>query len=115
MKTLKIAAAMACIAFLPNLASAADGATLFKKCKFCHSLEAGKNKMGPSLHNITGKPAGKVAGFKRYSDRFKAADFIWTDKNLDEFFQNPKKISKMTARLSKAEDRAAMIEFLKTK
>lgn len=106
---------MACVAALPNIASAADGAKLYKKCKFCHSLDAGKNGMGPSLHNITGKTAGKVAGFKKYSDRLKKSDFKWTDKKLDAFLTNPKAFSKMTAKIKSAEDRAALIEFLKTK
>ncbi len=44
-----------------------DGEKVFKKCKTCHSLQAGDNKVGPSLSGVTGRTAGTVEGFK-YSD-----------------------------------------------
>jgi cytochrome c len=36
---------------------AAEGEKAFKRCAACHSLEAGKNKVGPSLHMIVGRKA----------------------------------------------------------
>jgi len=129
MRILKIAAVMACIVALPNMASAAakpaattpDGA--FKKfCAICHSIEAGKNKGGPSLHNIIGKKAGTVEGYKKYKG-LKGADFTWTEENLDVFIANPKKFVKentsntrsgMTAKVKKAPDRALVMEYLKS-
>ena len=36
------------------------GAQVFNQCKICHSLEAGKNLVGPSLHGVIGRKAGSV-------------------------------------------------------
>ena len=38
------------------------GAQVFVQCKVCHSLEAGKNMVGPSLHGLIGRKAGSVPG-----------------------------------------------------
>ena len=43
-------------------ASATRGA-VFNQCKICHSLEAGKNLVGPSLHGVIGRKAGSVPGY----------------------------------------------------
>ena len=39
------------------------GKKVFNKCKACHSLKAGKHKIGPSLHQVIGRKAGTAAGF----------------------------------------------------
>jgi len=39
------------------------GAQVFNQCKICHSLEAGKNLVGPSLHSVIGRKAGSVPGY----------------------------------------------------
>ena len=47
----------------PGLQQTSDVATLFKKnCAICHTLEAGKNKIGPSLAGVVGRKAGSVPG-----------------------------------------------------
>ena len=51
---------------------AAKGKKVFKKCKACHKLVAGKKAIGPSLHGIFGRKAGTTSGF-RYSKDMKAA------------------------------------------
>jgi len=45
---------------------AAAGEKVFNKCKACHTVEEGKNRVGPSLFNIVGRQPATVEGF-RYS------------------------------------------------
>ncbi len=104
-----------------NTAFAADGKKVFKKCQACHDKKFVKNRVGPNLKGIVGKPAGAVEGFK-YSKAMKkaAADgLVWTDENLDKFLKKPKKFMKKTkmsfAGLKKEDRRKAVIEFLKSK
>ena len=74
-------------------ASAADvkkGKRVFNKCKACHSLKVGKNKLGPSLAKLMGRKAGTVKKF-RYSKAMKKSSIIWNEKTLDQFMVKPKK------------------------
>lgn len=119
MNTTKIMALglAAAIAVTGASAMAADGAKLFKrKCGTCHTVEAGKHKVGPSLAGIIGKKAGTVDGFRKYK-ALKGADLVWDEANLDAWIANPKKFigkpTAMTARIKKDDDRKAIIEFLK--
>lgn len=122
MKITSLIIAAACVVALPNVASAASGEDLYKKyCGICHSVHDGENKGGPALANIMGAAAGQVAGYTKYKG-LKGVDFTWNDENMDTFLANPKKFIKantkntgtsMFAKVKKAEDRAAIIEFLK--
>src|SRR3546814_4601185 len=47
---------------------AAAGEKVFNKCKACHTVDAGKNKVGPSLHDIIGRAPASVEGFKYRSE-----------------------------------------------
>ena len=42
---------------------AAAGRQVFQKCRACHSLDAGKNGVGPSLANVVGEKAAAVPGY----------------------------------------------------
>ena len=54
------------VSFLLTLSMSASAANVkkakrvFNKCKACHSLKAGKNKLGPSLAKLMGRKAGTV-------------------------------------------------------
>jgi len=110
--------AMAVVAALASGLALADGdgEKVFKKCKTCHSLRAGENKVGPSLAGVAGRTAGTVEGYK-YSDAMTASGVVWDDATLDQYLADPKAFvpgNKMTfAGLKKAEDRAAVIAYLK--
>ncbi len=96
---------------------AAKGKKVFNKCKACHSIKAGKNKVGPSLAGVVGRKAGTAPGFKRYKG-LKGSDITWDEASLDKWLANPKKfIGKRTSmgfKLKKAGQRADVIAYLKT-
>ena len=70
--------------------NAADGEKVFRKlCSACHVVQAGQNKLGPSLHGIVGRKAGTVDGF-RYSDANKNSGVMWAPDKLDPYLKDPK-------------------------
>lgn len=104
---------------------AAKGEKAFKKCKSCHSLEAGKNKAGPSLAGIVGRKAAAADGYKYSASLKKAAakGLAWDEESLENFLKNPKKFlreylgdgkakSKMVYKLKKDNDRNDLIAYL---
>ncbi len=97
---------------------AKKGEKVFKKCKACHTVDAGgKNKVGPNLHGIVGRKSALVEGFK-YSKAMKAADVTWDAATLDGFLKKPKKFMKGTkmsfAGLKKEKQRVNVIAYLET-
>ncbi|WP_374371298.1 cytochrome c family protein [Dongia sp.] len=68
-----------------------SGEAVFKQCTACHALEAGKNKLGPSLHNVFGRSAGQAEGFA-YSDAMAGSGLTWDEATLAEYLRAPKKL-----------------------
>ena len=96
------------------------GKKVFNKCKACHFADQPKNKVGPTLLGLMGRPAASVEGYK-YSEamKAKAADIgNWTEDNLKAFLAAPKKVvpgTKMAfAGLKKEQDIADIIAYLKS-
>lgn len=91
------------------------GQKTFNQCKACHTVEAGKNRVGPSLYGVVGNEAGAVEGFK-YSKAMQESGITWTPENLDKYLADPKGFmpgNKMAfAGLKSAEDRANVIAFM---
>jgi len=94
----------------------AKGEKLFARCRACHALEAGQNKVGPSLHGVFGREAGTVEGFN-YSDALKSADIVWNEETMDHWLENPREYipgNKMVfPGLRKEQDRQDIIAYLK--
>jgi cytochrome c len=106
------------ILLIPSPVLAAEpGESVFKKnCAICHTLEPGKNKIGPSLAGVVGRKAGSVPGFA-YSDANKKSGDTWDEQTLDTYLTDPRKFmpgTKMVFNgLKGPEDRKALIEYLK--
>jgi cytochrome c len=60
-------------------------------CSACHSLQAGQNMVGPSLHGIIGRHSGIVPGF-HYSSANKNSGLVWTEQELYAYLENPQKV-----------------------
>ena len=104
-----------------DIAIAADpinGKKVFKKCVACHSLQEGKNKIGPSLYNLLDRKIGSVEGYK-YSKAMKNSCVVWDEESLDKFLTKPRKFipkTKMAFRGIKNKSlRDDLISFLKHK
>jgi len=99
----------------------AKGEQVFKKCMACHTVNDKTNKVGPHLVGIVGRPVASVEGYN-YSESMKAhgaTGAVWDEAALQAYLENPKAVvekSKMAfAGLKKADERADLIAFLKTK
>jgi cytochrome c len=79
----------ALIAQAQSVGDAQRGAQVFNQCKICHSLEAGKNMLGPSLHGLIGRKSGSVPGFA-YSSAMKNSNVTWNDDTLSKYLSDPK-------------------------
>ena len=95
----------------------AKGKKVFAKCKACHSVKKGKNKIGPSLNGVFGRKAGTAPGFKRYSSAMKKSGVVWDDKTLDKFLTKPRSFLKGNrmpfSGLKKKSQRDDLIAYLK--
>lgn len=126
-KLVLVASSLAFLSATPAIAGdAAKGEKLFKRCAACHSLDAGVNKVGPSLAGAFGRECGTVEGFK-YGRGYQAAcekGFVADEAFLTDYLKNPsaklteiagsKQRSKMAFKLKKESDIADIIEFLKS-
>ena len=97
---------------------ATAGEAVFKKaCVVCHASEAGKNKIGPSLHAVVGRHWAALPDFQ-YSDAMKKADKTWDDQTLDAYLANPKDLVPGTKMifigLKSEEDRQNVIAYLES-
>lgn len=101
-------------------ADPASGEKVFGKCKACHNAEkGGANQVGPNLWNIVGAQVAHHDGFPYSAALAGKSGEKWTYDELNVYLTSPKAWApgtKMTfAGLSKPEDRAAVIAFLRTR
>ena len=90
------------------------GKTLFaKRCGGCHALD--RDKEGPRLRGVYGRVAAAVDSFS-YSAPLKNSKLTWTGENLDKWLAGPENLVRdndMAFYVESAEERRAIIEFLK--
>jgi cytochrome c len=107
-----LSVALAAMFAAPAVAADAEaGARVFRtQCGACHVVEAGKNRVGPSM-------AGTVEGF-RYSAANKSANITWTPEVLEKYLANPKEVVPGTTMayvgLRNATQRADLIAYMET-
>jgi cytochrome c len=83
-----------------NAADLAAGEKVFAKCHVCHDIgERAKNKIGPVLNGVVGRPWGSIEGFKYSTGREgtlleinEAEPHTWTPDMLKAYLHNPKDI-----------------------
>lgn len=106
-----------------QIANAEDivaGQKAYNKCKACHTVEEGVNRVGPSLYVILGRTPATVEKF-RYSPAMKefgASGAVWDEANLDAFLAAPRTFIPKNRMgfpgLKNAEERANLIAYLKS-
>lgn len=94
------------------------GAKVFKQCAACHTATEAKNKVGPTLMGIIGRPVASVADYK-YSPAMTTfgQGKVWSEEELAAYLPKPKDLvpgTKMAfAGLKKPDDIANVIAYLK--
>jgi cytochrome c len=58
-------------------------------CAACHAVAAGQNKVGPSLHGVVGREAGKAPNFN-YSPAIRESGKTWDAATLNAYLENPR-------------------------
>ena len=115
--TAPAAAPGATLQFASFTGDAAAGQRTFAQCRTCHAIEAGVNRVGPSLHGVVGRHSGIIEGYN-YSTANKNSGKVWDEETLFEYLENPRAYipgTKMSfVGLKNPQDRANVIAYLKT-
>ncbi|MBF0421616.1 MAG: c-type cytochrome [Magnetococcales bacterium] len=98
------------------------GRRLARDCTPCHDMTSSHRltQAGPPLWGIVGRRAASMPGYKYSQAHMKAGQggLVWDESSLDRYLDNPKEFipgNKMAfAGLHGAEERKAVIEYLKT-
>lgn len=97
------------------VAAAAPPAGFFQ-CRTCHSVEPGKNGIGPTLAGIVGSKAGEVPGFN-FSPALKNSGITWDRATLEQWLAHPTKLvpgTRMVAMVPDPVRRKEIIDYLET-
>jgi cytochrome c len=99
-------------------ANVENGQKLSRACTACHTFDkGGPHRVGPNLFGTVGMKQAGHEGFA-YSDAVKALKGNWTTEELNKWLFSPKAYAKGTkmvfAGLSKTQDRADLIAYLKS-
>jgi len=96
---------------------AKKGKRVFNKCKACHTVVAGKNRIGPSLHGMFGRQPGTAPKYKSSKGMKKFGEGKkWTPELFLTYIEKPRKVVKGTkmafAGLKKKKDREDLTAYL---
>ncbi len=118
----RVAALALALCFAQSAGASGDpqrGEALFRECRACHQIgPRAKDRVGPHLNDLIGRPAAAHAGFRYSKPMRQAAEdgLVWTAETLDTFLTNPRAMvpgTRMTfAGARRAEDRADLIAYL---
>lgn len=70
------------------------GRQVFSKCVQCHIADSERNRLGPHLKGIVGRPMGSVESYRSYSAALKdahASGRVWDEETLAAFIASPRK------------------------
>lgn len=92
------------------------GRRMATPCWTCHDITGEAAKLGPSLSGLFGRRVGSLAGYG-YSDAFRAADFVWNEREISAFLADPQGFLPGTRMLSPGvrdrEQRDELLFFLR--
>ena len=101
--------------FLAFVTPQEQGKEIFiRRCSGCHAPDI--DKEGPRLRGIYGRKAAAVPGFG-YTQSLRNSSIRWDDQTLDRWLTDPDAMvpdTDMAFRVSNADERKAVIAYLKT-
>jgi cytochrome c len=100
----------------PATGQAADPPVAFFQCRSCHSVEPGKNGIGPTLYGIVGTKAGEVPGFT-FSPALKQSGITWDRATLEQWLAGPTRMvpgTRMVIAVPDPVKRKEIIDYLHT-
>lgn len=99
----------------PDTAALARGEQVYARCAGCHAIEG--NRTGPQHCGLFGRRAGTAPGYNAYSPAMRESRWIWDEKSLNFFLQDPMKALPGTsmgyAGVKDDTERADLIAWLK--
>jgi len=118
---LKAALALAVIApaGFAQAQDAAAGEKVFRQCRACHEAERERNKVGPHLVGLIGRPVASIEDYN-YSDAMQSwgEGKTWDEETFLTYIEKPQDIvkgTKMAYRgVRKEGDRADLLAYLKS-
>ena len=84
-----------------------------KRCGGCHALD--RDKEGPRLGGVYGRPAASVTSFQ-YSSALQKSKITWTSQTLDKWLTDPEKLAPdndMAFHVESSDERLEIISYLK--
>lgn len=117
---LSLFSAFAALASAPGSAEEDLQLAYNNRCRECHSVQKGDNRLGPSLYAIVGRKAGTVEGYRGYSPALHNSSIVWTEDMLDKWIADPNAVASGNSMsppyggIADAGERAKIIAYLKS-